>query len=256
MQERRVAPDTVIYREGEPSPEVYLIQAGEVEVLRHADGRTIRLARLGAGQIFGEMGVIRDKPRSTTVRAVSEVKLLALPRDKFLETFSTANPMALKVLRSLCERLRNADSQIAGAAAPSDPARADRVARIRLLAATRALAAQIGDEGVEVASLPFALGRRTLSGEDASDIAPELALATKDHHQLSPLHFAIEDDNGYLVVRDLGSHLGTMVNGTRIAEFENESVAELHFGANEVQTGGVDSPFRFDIIVEKKTDSE
>ena len=57
--------------------------------------------------------------------------------------------------------------------------------------------------------------------------------------------------DGRLMVRDLGSYLGTVVNGTRIAHFEQSASADLLFGDNSVQTGGLDSAYRFRIIVER-----
>ncbi len=56
---------------------------------------------------------------------------------------------------------------------------------------------------------------------------------------------------GQMFVRDLDSHLGTMVNGRRIASFEHSAGARLGFGPNLVQAGGIDSPYRFRIVVER-----
>ena len=84
MKERQVAAGGVIYREGDPGNAVFVVQEGEVEILRETDGETLRLAVLRRGAIFGEMGVLRDKPRSTTVRALSETKMIALPEEGLL----------------------------------------------------------------------------------------------------------------------------------------------------------------------------
>ena len=53
---------------------------GEVEI--EIDGRTVR--REGPGSSFGEIALLRDVPRTASVRAVSDVRLLALERDVFL----------------------------------------------------------------------------------------------------------------------------------------------------------------------------
>ena len=105
MKERRVAAGGVIYREGDPGDAVLVIREGEVEVLRETDGETVRLAVLRRGAIFGETGVLRDKPRSTTVRALGEVKMIALSKADFLAAFGGENSLALPLLRMLCERL-------------------------------------------------------------------------------------------------------------------------------------------------------
>ncbi len=63
--------------------------------------------------------------------------------------------------------------------------------------------------------------------------------------------FVLKDRDGRLAVKDLDSHLGTIVNGTRIAKFEERSIAGLTRGPNEIQAGGVESPYRFRVIVER-----
>ena len=69
---------------------------------------------------------------------------------------------------------------------------------------------------------------------------------------MSAQQFAIEDREGHLVLRDLGSVLGTLVNETRIAEFEESLVAPLRFGANKIQSGGAKSRYRFTLLVKRK----
>jgi uncharacterized protein YhbP (UPF0306 family) len=74
-----VAAGETIVREGTPADKFFLITEGEAEVLRA--GRT--LETLSAGQLFGEVAIMREQPRSVTVKALSDVKLLALDRDRF-----------------------------------------------------------------------------------------------------------------------------------------------------------------------------
>ena len=64
-------------------------------------------------------------------------------------------------------------------------------------------------------------------------------------------HFAIEDREGRLVVRNLGSPLGTLVNDRREVEFEEGLIAPLRFGANEIQAGGAESRYRFTLLVKR-----
>jgi MFS family permease len=69
-----------IVTEGETSDLFYIIESGEVEVTH--DGRLLR--RETAGDVFGEIGLLRDVPRTATVTAVDDVELLTLSRDEFL----------------------------------------------------------------------------------------------------------------------------------------------------------------------------
>lgn len=76
-----VTPGEVFIREGEPSDRFYVITSGLVEVT--VDGALRR--REGPGDFFGEIGLLRDVPRTATITAVEETELLALERDVFLD---------------------------------------------------------------------------------------------------------------------------------------------------------------------------
>jgi len=67
-----------IIKQGDIGREVYVIQAGEVEVVREGPEGETRLAVLGPGEHFGEMAVFQNVRRSATVRARTQVRLLAL----------------------------------------------------------------------------------------------------------------------------------------------------------------------------------
>lgn len=253
MTERLVGPGEVIYREGDASDAVFVIEEGEVTVTRlDPRGKRVTLAGLGRGQFFGEMGVIRDTTRSTTVSAKDKVKLLVLSKANFLTAFGADNPIALPLLRMLCERLSRADGQLVSGRLLRPGAPMAEVAQITLLPASRSTENQIGDEGVVVSDLPFRVGRKLRAKERGRHPPVALALGAKDIFDISPEHFALEEEKGRLVVRDLGSHLGTIVNGIRVADFEQTAIVGLQFGQNLVQPGGIDCPFQFSVIVDKR----
>jgi hypothetical protein len=84
------APGTVVIREGEPGDRYYLIVAGTVEVTIH--GHVVRT--MTSGDSFGEIALLRDVPRTATVTCMTDVALLAIARDDFLETV-TGHPRSL-----------------------------------------------------------------------------------------------------------------------------------------------------------------
>ena len=82
--EVRVAAGTTVFRQEDPPDYVYVIESGEVEIVRELiDGGTERLAMLGAGQYFGELGAMLGFPRSATARAVSDAVFTAMPPHEF-----------------------------------------------------------------------------------------------------------------------------------------------------------------------------
>ncbi len=83
---------TEIIKQGEPGAGLFLMLAGEVEVIaRNADGDSVNLARLGTGDLFGEMSLITNQPTSATVRAVTRASLLYLSR-MYVERLAGAIP--------------------------------------------------------------------------------------------------------------------------------------------------------------------
>ena len=79
LQPLSVPAGETIVREGAPADKFFVLVEGEAELLRvgHA------AERLSSGQLFGEVAIMREQPRSATVRAITDVHLLALDRDTF-----------------------------------------------------------------------------------------------------------------------------------------------------------------------------
>jgi len=93
-----------IIRQGESGDRFYLIVAGACRVWREP---SVAVARLGAGEYFGEIALLRDIPRTATVTAESDVDLLTLSRDDFRELFSEqpGNARPLGEVQQACYRI-------------------------------------------------------------------------------------------------------------------------------------------------------
>ncbi len=97
-------PKEHICREGETGKEMYLILDGVVVVYKGTDMKTI--ARLGAGDFFGEMSLLENLPRFASVQAVSEVKVLVINLH-ILEQYVAINPgFGITMLKKFSGRLR------------------------------------------------------------------------------------------------------------------------------------------------------
>ena len=98
--------DTLICKAGEPSYCAYLIKEGKAEVFRQVGPRRVVIARLGPGEMFGEMSMIEDRPYRRNVRAVTEVEAHVIFRDDFQYHVNMADPFILFVMKTLARRLR------------------------------------------------------------------------------------------------------------------------------------------------------
>jgi CRP/FNR family cyclic AMP-dependent transcriptional regulator len=140
---RRWSGGEVIFREGDPGDTCYVVQDGCVRVLRnHTDGRTITLAELRSGDLFGELAMFDTEHRSATVEAAEDTRAVALLAGDMRRLLLSNPDMALKLLAAFAERLREANERISR---QSFQTVASRVAGV-LLEQAEALAANGGAE--------------------------------------------------------------------------------------------------------------
>ena len=103
---RRWERGEIIFREGDAGDTCYLLRSGAVLLTReHQDGRTVALAELRAGGMFGELAMFRGETRSATAEAIEETEAVALlARD--MQRLIRRNPeIASKLLAALAERV-------------------------------------------------------------------------------------------------------------------------------------------------------
>jgi CRP/FNR family cyclic AMP-dependent transcriptional regulator len=91
----------VIFREGDEAHELFVIKSGQVRI--QLGNRT--LAELSANDVFGEMALIDNEPRSATALAVTDVELVAVSEKQFLFLVGQTPYFAVKVMRVLVQRL-------------------------------------------------------------------------------------------------------------------------------------------------------
>ncbi|MCB1321668.1 MAG: cyclic nucleotide-binding domain-containing protein, partial [Leptospiraceae bacterium] len=78
MQECQFIAGEVIFNEGEESDVAYQVISGRVDIYRRVPGGTVQLGTVEEGEIFGEMGIISDTPRSACAAALTDVTLRAI----------------------------------------------------------------------------------------------------------------------------------------------------------------------------------
>jgi CRP-like cAMP-binding protein len=108
---RQVHSGAVIYREGDPAQEVFIIQDGTVQLHKQVTGEELCLAILGAGDFFGELSVIENQVHSTTATAMTDAVIVTLDRALFQKILSENTEIGTRLIRALCHRLREADNR-------------------------------------------------------------------------------------------------------------------------------------------------
>ncbi len=104
--------EAVVFEEGDPGSRMYVIQSGEVRIVKRVGSRSIELARLGAGEAFGEMALLEGQPRSATAIVDVPGRVLEIDEAAFADLVRTEGEIALRLLRRLSSRLREANRQI------------------------------------------------------------------------------------------------------------------------------------------------
>ncbi len=110
--ERRFPKHKTIVEEGAPGDYMYIIVEGRVKVTKlSGDGREKILELLDVGDFFGEMSLLDEYPRSASVKALSDVRIMALARNDFLGLLTKSPDLALSVIQELTRRIRQVDEQ-------------------------------------------------------------------------------------------------------------------------------------------------
>jgi CRP/FNR family transcriptional regulator, cyclic AMP receptor protein len=104
----------VVFREGDRGETCFVIQTGAVRVLRGSPGgRSITLAEMRDGDMFGELAIFDGEERSATVEAIEETSAVALLASDVRRLLLSHPDTAVKMLSALARRLRTANEQIA-----------------------------------------------------------------------------------------------------------------------------------------------
>lgn len=99
-----------IVHEGDSGVGMFIIRSGKVEIVQEHGGEQHKLSELGPGDVFGEMALLDEFPRSATVRAIEPTTCLGITRWHFRGILESHPEIALKLLPVLTKRIRNAEA--------------------------------------------------------------------------------------------------------------------------------------------------
>lgn len=116
-QAQRLVADEVLFNRGDEGDAAYLVLEGAVLVTIPTDAGEQVVARLTEGQLFGEIAVLCDRPRTSGIRADGETLILRLGAQELKTLIAEFPELAMELIRSLATRLESTSMDLAAARA-------------------------------------------------------------------------------------------------------------------------------------------
>jgi CRP-like cAMP-binding protein len=110
--EVKVSKGAVIFRQGDPGNEMFVVAQGRVRLTIGANGLESEVAVLGPGEFFGELSLLRDMPRTATAEAMDDVTLLAIGRDVFAMMVQDDLDIVFRMMNTQGQRLSRTNEPV------------------------------------------------------------------------------------------------------------------------------------------------
>ena len=236
-----------IIHEGTTGSNAYLILSGSVEVYKKVGDEKLVLSRLVKGNIFGEMSLVDDKPRSATIVALEDTEVRILSRERF-ESMLEQNPRAvIPLLKQVFQRVRYLNQMVTAFCGQASTGTVELATQpLQLRAKTEEAEQAMQGKEIDISKIPFQIGRTSSSSVFGSN---DLDIEDTEPYRISRCHCLITIvDNEYYVV-DTVSSRGTVVDGSKIGGREELKRVLLESGKHRIILGGEESPYVFDLEV-------
>lgn len=220
-------PGQFVFRAGDLGSEMFVIHDGKAEVMREGPDGGELIATLEKGDFFGEMAVLEGLPRSASVRALTDLSLVRVDGATFTQLLRSEPEIAVRIMRKLSRRLREAERVEQGAASDAElPERAvDHGPPARLIHHESGTAFDL--PGIE----EVLVGRT----DPITGIEPQVDLSSVDPDRSCSRQHAkiVRDGSRYVLIEDIGTTNGTFINGERLSTGvpeELETGTRVRFG--------------------------
>jgi CRP-like cAMP-binding protein len=213
----------IVYTEGETGQEMFVVQKGQVRLRRRTGNEESEVGLLGKGDFFGEMTLLEGHTRSETAEAVEPSDLLRVNGLVFNKMVTSNGEIAVRMIRKISARLKEADDRIATLLTESSYASTGEVPLRTLLPPPEIVASVLPEASLVVqrSGNAYPLTERlTLIGrhDPVTDVQPELDLSNEEMGKsVSRRHAKIEFRDGqFFLTEEIGTLNNTTVNGSKL----------------------------------------
>ena len=112
IEKRQFKQGKFVFREKETGQTAFLINEGEVEILKIVDDREIILGVVGKGGMFGEMALISNKPRMASVRVSKDATLMIITQGMFQSRLDKLDPFSRALIEVLSDHIRTVANKL------------------------------------------------------------------------------------------------------------------------------------------------
>jgi CRP-like cAMP-binding protein len=100
----KYASDTILFSQHEPGDELFIINSGKVKITKIVNNNEVLIAVLNPGDIFGEMALLENRPRSATAIAYGDISVMVINKTNFQTMVSSQPQLGTKLITLLSER--------------------------------------------------------------------------------------------------------------------------------------------------------
>jgi CRP-like cAMP-binding protein len=211
-----------VYRQGDAGDWMYLIVSGTVQIVKELAGLELEIHLLEPGDFFGQDALLQAQPRTASVKAWSDVKLLRIDKQQFENLLQLDVEIPIRMLRQLTRSLQMAERRLDLVLTQlSEPERVQSLSQPVDLTGERVMGAAVaelvldgGKQRWPVWGKVLRLGRR----DKVTGITPEVDLSdVPERNSVSRFHARlVYGDGGFELVEEPGVKNGTTVNGCRL----------------------------------------
>ena len=102
----------IVVRQGDVGEHMYVVQDGQVEIVREEEGTETVIRLAGRNEVLGEMAIFDRQPRSATIRARGRVRILTLDKRNFLRRINEDPSLAFRMIETMSRRVRDLSQQV------------------------------------------------------------------------------------------------------------------------------------------------